>query len=82
MAHNCGIGPNGFPLKSISNPAMITRIPLLASWLHTSIKPLSKNCASSIPTTSISEVNSKMLADESMGVEAIEWLAGRGKAFF
>ena len=31
-----------------------------------------KNWASSMPTTSISEVKSRMLADESMGVEAME----------
>ena len=69
MAHSPGIGPNGIPRKSISSPATMTRIPLLASWLHTSIRPSSKNCASSMPTTSISEVNSSMLADESIGVE-------------
>ena len=31
-----------------------------------------KNCASSMPTTSISEVNNRMLADESIGVDAME----------
>lgn len=34
-----------------------------------------KNCASSIPTTSLSEEKSKMLAEESIGVEAIELLS-------
>ena len=59
----------------IFKPAIITLIPLFASWLHTSIKLLSKNCASSIPTTSISEVNNNILADESIGVEEIALLS-------
>ena len=31
IAHRAGIGPKGTPLKSMSNPAIMTRTPLLAS---------------------------------------------------
>ena len=53
----------------------MTRTPRLANSLHTSTRPSSKNCASSIPTTSISVESSNILADESTGVDAIELLS-------
>ena len=77
MAHNAGIGPKGLPRKSMSSPAMITLTPLLASWLHTSTSPSSRNCASSMPTTSMSDESSKMVPEVSTGVLTMElrsWL--------
>lgn len=59
----------------MSSPATITRMPLLASSLQTSVSPSSKNWASSMPTTSISEVKSRMLAEESTGVDGMELLS-------
>ena len=61
----------------MSSPATITRMPRLASSLHTSTSPMSKNWASSMPTTSQSDESSRILADESMGVDMIcfwSWL--------
>ena len=67
-AINCGIGPKGLPSKSISNPAIITRTPLLASLLHTFTNSRSKNWASSIATTSTSLASNKILELEGTGV--------------
>jgi hypothetical protein len=54
------MGPNGFPEKSISNPATITLIPLFAKVLQTSTSSEEKNCASSIPITSKSVLKSRI----------------------
>jgi len=51
-AKSFGMGPKGFPKKSISSPATITLIPLFAILLQMADKFLSKNWASSIATTS------------------------------
>ena len=72
-----GMGPKGTPLKSMSSPATMTRMPLLASSLHTATSPSSKNCASSMPTTSMSDDSSNIDEDESTGVLIMElrsWL--------
>ena len=72
-AHKAGIGPKGMPLKSRSSPATMTRVPRLASSLHTLTRFASKNCASSMPTTSVSDPKSRMLAEVSTGVEWMEF---------
>ena len=51
-ARSSGIGPNGRRRKSWSSPAAITRAPPSASASAASTIDGSKNCASSIPTTS------------------------------
>ena len=71
VAISAGIGPKGLPVKSMSRPATITRTPLSASCRQTSTSPWSKNCASSMPTTSTSEVISRIFCAESTGVERI-----------
>jgi hypothetical protein len=43
IAIKAGMGPNGLPLKSMSKPATITRIPLDASLIQTSGSSSSKN---------------------------------------
>lgn len=53
-AINIGIGPKGIPLKSRLSPARITYLPSAAKVRTTSINSCEKNCASSIPITSIS----------------------------
>ena len=70
-AMRAGIGPKGLPRKSVSRPAMMTLTPLLASFCTTSTIVASKNCASSMPTTSTSLEISSMLAGESIGVEGM-----------
>src|SRR6185437_13078342 len=72
MAIMVGMGPNGSPLKSISSPATMTRIPLLASTLQTEGNSSSKNCASSRPITSTSLPNNNMADALSTGVDGIE----------
>ena len=77
MAHKPGIGPKGTPLKSMSSPATITLTPLLAKVLHTSMSPMSRNCASSMPTTSISEESSsidELLSTGVLMMECWSWL--------
>ena len=58
-SHQSGIGPKGLPVKSMSRPATITRTPLSASCRQTSTSP-GRRTASSMPTTSTSEVISRM----------------------
>lgn len=60
-------------LEAISNPATMTLTPRLASSLQTSTSPLSKNWASSIPTTSMSEANKSKDPEDSIGVDRIEF---------
>ncbi len=50
---NSGIEPKGSARKSLSIPATTTRTPRLARAFATATTPLSRNCASSIATTSV-----------------------------
>ena len=59
------------PLKSMSKPATITRMPRLAKSLQTVTISSSKNWASSMPTTSTSLANKEMLEEVGTGVERI-----------
>lgn len=54
MHNNSGIEPNGSPLKSRSRPDAMTLFPCSASFLTTETISESKNCISSIATTSSS----------------------------
>ena len=72
MAISCGIAPNGRPLKSISKPAIITRTPVSASVAQTSGRWLSKNWASSIPTTRMWPLKGKMAVAFSTAFEGME----------
>src|SRR6476469_4643991 len=66
---SCGIGPNGSPRKSVSVPARITRMPRAASVTTRAMIPASRNCASSIATTSASSrrFDGDRLDDASIG---------------
>ena len=51
FVRSSGITPNASPLKSLSNPATMTRTPLSARYSQTSTIFELKNCTSSIATT-------------------------------
>ena len=53
MARSCGIGSKGRPMKSVSSPVTITRLPASASLLQVKRSPSPRNCPSSIPITSV-----------------------------
>jgi len=76
-----GMGPKGWPLKSISSPATITRTPLLANLLHTSGRSASKNCASSMPITCTSPASNSIEEALSTGIDGMEFALCDTSAF-